>query len=161
MYTALSSEDVLMTSISDCKKTFLSRNWCIIDQNVNGTQLKNHCWPFGIRDWKLRKAPPIGYSTMTLSRVNEKTSLSLQRCMMEMIFLLISYRKVLSHFQNPSLKNCIQRSLGELSWRRLSDSQTNFIFSNVERDWGEGNVEHKLVVGIQTDLWPLSRAQMS
>lgn len=48
--------------------------------------------------------PPGSYHTMTSAQVCEKVSFSKKRSIMEMQFLLINYRRMLSLFQNPPLR---------------------------------------------------------
>ena len=69
------------------------------------TQIGSYDRPFRIRHIKLRTAPPSGFRTMTSVAACKKTSLFRKQCMVEMKFSLIRYRKMLSPFQNPSLRN--------------------------------------------------------
>ena len=106
-----------MTSFSARKKTSLSQTRCIMDENLLWNTSRKPWSPFQNPSLKIAyTAPPSGYSTMTSVPVCKKTSFSRKQCMMKMNFLLISFRKMLSLFQNPPFRtvhSALQRKYHE------------------------------------------------
>ena len=116
--------------------------------NFYGTHLGNHSRPFSIRRKKLLTAPPSGYSTLTSVPVCKKTSLSWKQCMLQMKFLLISFRKMLfptkiCHWEQYTAPP--SGSITETSFR-LADK--NIIMSETVNDRQNLSDEHYYEVGI-------------
>ena len=131
--------------------------------NFYGTQLGNHSRPFTIRHKELRTALLSGYSTLTSVPVCKETSLSRKQCMLQMKFLLISFRKMLFPTKFRLRELLKAPSSG-------GKKMTSFVFCNkipLSRKWSVIEVEvvintiWQLAFGIQTESWLLRQLKIS